>query len=135
MIERALEVEKIELDPIFPFFFKFYDDDPMDRATLYNLGELPIADIKVSLLIEQYMDNPKQYTLEEALEPGERRDVPLYALLTSKILEESEGTKVTSNITVEYSLSGESRTAELIETVRINNHNAMGLHVRCVCTA
>ena len=120
-----IEIEGIEFVPIFPVFFKYYDDHPVAKATIYNKGNLPLKDVKASLFIKRYMDDPKQYVVAESLEPGERKPIELYGLFADRILEVSEGTKVTASITLEYELSGQSRSVELVESLRINNRNAM----------
>ncbi len=120
-----IEIENIEFVPIFPVFFKYYDDNPVAKATIYNKGNLPLKDVKASLFIKRYMDDPKQYLVAESLEPGARKPIELFGLFADRILEISEGTKVTASITLEYDIAGQSRRVEFVESLRINNRNAM----------
>ncbi len=123
--EIGVEIENLAFESIFPVFFKYYDEHPLGKATIHNWEEVPIKDVKIDLFIKSYMDNPKRLILSEPLEPGERRDIELYGLLTDKVLEVSEGTKVSASITVEYDINEEPQKRDYIETIRIHNRNAI----------
>ncbi|MBN2324964.1 MAG: tetratricopeptide repeat protein [Spirochaetes bacterium] len=118
-------LEKVELDAIFPVFYKYYDENPIGRAVLRNRGTLPARDIRVRLYIKQYMDNPKLCSGPETLESGQEGEVTLYGLFTNKVLEISEGNKVSVKLTLDYTAGGSQQSAEIIDTIRIHNRNAI----------
>ena len=83
---NMIEIETIEFVPIFPVFFKYYDDHPVAKATIYNKGNLPLKDVKASLFVKRFMDDPKQYVVAATLEPGARQPIELYGLFADRIL-------------------------------------------------
>ncbi len=96
---KGLEVENVIFENIFPVFFKYYNDHPVGRASLHNWEKVPIEDISVSLFVKQYMDDPKSFPAPELLKAGDEKEIELYALFNIKVLEISEGSKVSANIT------------------------------------
>jgi len=120
-----LEMSDIEFYKIFPVLFKYYDDHPVGRALLKNRTDDPITDLKVSLFVKQYMDNPKECSASFELQGGEKKEIELPALFNDKVLEITEGTKVSVRIAVEYTVNEERYTNEIIETVRIYDRNAV----------
>jgi tetratricopeptide (TPR) repeat protein len=122
---KGLELARLSLSGVFPAFFKYYNTNPLGSAVLHNWEKSAAEDIKVSFLVKQYMDNPKQARAPASLAPGEEGQVDMYGLFRSNILEVSEPTLVSANIVVEYTVSGQQRRQEITETIRINNRNAM----------
>ncbi|MBA7688286.1 hypothetical protein ES703_96765 [subsurface metagenome] len=105
--------------------FKYYDDYPIGRASLRNIGSDPITEIRMNLFVKQYMDNPKECKAPLVLARGEEEEIELYALFTDKVLEITEGTKVSAKITFEYTLKGKRYKIEKVETIRIYDRNAI----------
>jgi hypothetical protein len=113
------------ISPIFPIFLKYYDDHPIGTAKLKNTGSTAITQIKVQLIVKEYMTDRKLCAGPDSLAPGEEKDVQLYALFTKNVLDISEATKAQANISVEYSSAGETKTKEIVETVNFYNRNNM----------
>ena len=113
------------IDPIFPVFLKYYDTHPIGKAVLKNAGTVALEKIKVQLIVKEYMTDKKQCAAPDRLEPGEQKEVELYALFTKSVLDISESTKAQANISVEYTASGQAKTEELVETVSFLNRNNM----------
>jgi tetratricopeptide (TPR) repeat protein len=122
---KGLELSQVQLDGVFPAFYKFYNTHAVGRAVLHNWEKEEARDIRVSFLVKQYMDNPKQAVAPAALAPGAEAAIDLFGLFRSNILEVSEPTLVSANVIVEYTVAGAQRRQELTETLRINNRNAM----------
>lgn len=122
---RGIELANLELYEIFPVFHKFYDDHPVGLVTLVSREKVPITDIKLSLMIRQYMDSPKASPAPTELSPGERRDVQLMSLLTDRVLEVTEATKVAAELVLEYRMDGEDYRDARTITVRVLDRNAM----------
>ena len=87
-------IEGMEFDAVYPVFYKYYDEHPIGRAVLRNNGSKHVENVQVSLFIKQYMDNPKICKAASVLERGAKTDVLLYGLFTNRVLEISEGNKV-----------------------------------------
>jgi tetratricopeptide (TPR) repeat protein len=121
---RGVEVVDVEFK-VFPVLFKYYDESPVGNAVLVNYENDKIENVRVSLLVKQYMDNPKECIFVDSLPGKSELTFDLYALFTSDVLEISEGTKVSANITVEYTRKGKEQREELVETLRFFNRNAV----------
>jgi hypothetical protein len=118
-------LEDVALDAVFPVFYKYYDENPIGKAFLRNNGTVPVENIRVGLYIKQYMDNPKLCEGPNRLESGQKGEVVLYGLFTNRVLEISEGNKVSVKISVDYSAEGKAHSQEFIDTIRIHNRNAI----------
>jgi tetratricopeptide (TPR) repeat protein len=114
-----------QLNPVFPVFYKYYDDHQIGSTTLLNKERGTISDVKVSLFVQEYMDQPKLCMEISEMERNEEIEVPLFALFTEDILKVTEGTKVTAEISVDYTYLGGTVTGKKVETLVINNRNAM----------
>jgi len=121
----SLEIGDVDFDEVFPVFYKYYDEYPIGRAVVYNNGTQPVDNILVKLYIKQYMDNPKLCEAPEKLEPGQKSEVSLFGLFTNRVLDISEGNKVSVKITVDYSAGGTEYHREFVDTIRLNNRNAI----------
>ena len=122
---HGIELSKIELYEVFPVFHKFYDDHPVGMLTLTNKEKTPIKDVKLSFFVKQYMDSPKECPAPAELAPGERKDVQIISLLTDRVLEVTEPTKVAADITLEYRVDGELYRDVKTVTMRLLDRNAM----------
>jgi tetratricopeptide (TPR) repeat protein len=120
-----LQVRNTSFAAVFPVFFKYYDDHPIGHADIRNNASLPIQDITVSFFIKQYMDSPRSCHAPSQLNPGEQRPLELNALLTDKVLEVTEQTKVTAEVSVSYQIASEKHTDLYVETIRVNDRNAL----------
>lgn len=122
----GLALENLQFSDIFPVFHKYYDDHPLGTAVLTNNESDTATDIKMSLEIKPYMTAPKQCGVQAQIEPGQSSAVQLYALFSEEtILQVTEGTKASAEISWEYTVKGQKRTGKTVETVRILNRNAM----------
>jgi tetratricopeptide (TPR) repeat protein len=121
---QGIDVADVQLS-VFPVLFKYYDTKPVGRAVLVNYERDQIDNVRVTFFVKQYMDNPKDCEVAESIPGRSEAEVQLYSLLTSKVLEISEDTKVSANITVEYSLKGKQKKEEFVETLRFYNRNAV----------
>jgi tetratricopeptide (TPR) repeat protein len=119
---RLLELETIDLKSVFPVLRSYYDQNPIGSARIKNTSKETVNNIRVSFIAKQYMDAPKECATIAKLEPGASLDVPLYALFNDKILDVTEPTKVTGEVSIEYGVElSQSRTA----TVLVNDRNAL----------
>ncbi|MEI6873742.1 MAG: tetratricopeptide repeat protein [Spirochaetota bacterium] len=96
----------------------------MGSVVVRNLGGAPIEKAKVTFFIAEYMDNPKTCAIIPVLEPGMSAKAELFALFNKKMLDISEGTKVSGRVTVDYIQAEKPATAMATGTVRIYDRNA-----------
>ncbi|HOX33857.1 MAG TPA: tetratricopeptide repeat protein [Spirochaetales bacterium] len=120
-----LALAAAQLPTVFPVFFAWYDDHPVGSLRVRNVSGSRIEELRVSFYVKQYMDNPKAGPALAALEPGAEAEIPLYALFSNKILEESEGSKVSASLSLEYLVKGKRRKLETVETLSLYDRNAI----------
>ncbi len=119
-----LELEKISFENIFPVLHTYYDEHPFGSAMLRNWETAAAEDIIVRLIVKQFMDEPKMGRAPRVVNAGEAGAVEFTALFTDDILSITEGTKVSANITVSYTMKGKRYTHEYRETLRLYDRNA-----------
>ncbi|NBC30027.1 MAG: hypothetical protein GVY29_08545, partial [Spirochaetes bacterium] len=101
-VEGYVRFASVDLDRVFPVLYKYYDDSPIGRATVVNEGSREVRDVEVRLSLRQFMDAPKVSARIDSLEPGEEREIDLYALFTEDILSVTEGAKVAAELSADY---------------------------------
>jgi transglutaminase-like putative cysteine protease len=103
---RLLEISSLDIKSVFPVLRSFYDEHPLGTARIVNTGKEPARNIKVSFIIRQYMDAPKECAVIDVLEPGQAADVKLFGLFNDKILSVTEATKASAEVSTEYANDG-----------------------------
>jgi len=122
---QGLFVKDLSLGNVFPVQHAFYDTHPIGTMVLRNTENSPMTDIKVSLIVRQFMDAPKDCATIAELKPGEEKSVDLFALFKNTIFDTKQSTKVPAEITMTYKFGGKQQTASKVETLRIYDRNAM----------
>jgi hypothetical protein len=120
-----IKIKEPEILPVFPVFYKYYDDHSLGQLTIENEHNADIEDIRVSFYVNQYMDKPKECLIIEELGKGEEKQIDLFALFNDSILNITESTKVMADIRIEYTFYNESYTYEHQEIIRLYDRNAM----------
>lgn len=123
--EGYIRFGAIEVDRVFPVLYKYYDDHPIGRATVVNTGSKPVEDVEVRFSLNQFMDAPKVSARIEALEPGEEREIDIYALFTEDILSVTEGAKVAAELSATYRVSERSGADGEVVTLDTYDRNAL----------
>lgn len=122
---RGISIGDPQLDDIFPVFHTWYDSHPLGTVTLRNLEGEPVEDVRVSLLVRQYMDSPKECARFDSFPAGATRQVDVLALLNERIMQVTEGTKVAGDLAVEYRMAGHLYRDVRTITIRVLDRNAM----------
>jgi tetratricopeptide (TPR) repeat protein len=122
--QPEIEIIDIEFENIFPVFYKYYDDHPVGKASVQNDDRFPIKDLKVTFFVDQYMDRPKYGKAPENLKKGEAGELEFYALFNEKVLDLTEGTKVSAELSVEYSMKGRTYVKKTSGTIRLHGRNS-----------
>lgn len=120
-----VEPVEIHIDPVFPVFYSHYDDNPLGSTIITNNEKGTIKDVKISFFVSQYMEKPKLSARIPEMKKEEEQSVQLYGLFTDRILEITEGTKVTAEIIVEYSYLDNISSGSTSKSIQIYHRNAM----------
>jgi transglutaminase-like putative cysteine protease len=116
---------ELALEPVFPVFYKYYDDHPIGALTISNRGKAAIDDLVVKVYAATYMDDPRVCREIPALRPGESATVVLTALFNERVLDISESTKVSMNVSVESARGKQRYGNETVQTLRLYDRNAI----------
>lgn len=119
-----MDLRELQVQPIFPVFYKYYDDHSLGAITVRNGEGGQIRDVIVSIFIPQYMDAPRECARIPSMARGKEEKVELYALFTKEILGLLEPTKAQAQISVSYEYSGAIKTVSMSASVTINHRNA-----------
>ena len=119
-----LKISDVEVSPVFPVFYKYYDENPIGSLRLENTGKIPLENVRVKVFVNQYMDNPNLCREIEFIRGGDEGIIDLYALFNDRVLGISESTKMQINISVETAVAGENYGNEIVKTLRVHDRNA-----------
>ncbi|MFA6504867.1 MAG: hypothetical protein WCT14_02150, partial [Treponemataceae bacterium] len=106
-------VSDVSFDPIFPIFYSHYDKNKLGSLKLENKEAGSIRNVRVSLFIKQFMDQPKLCAVFPALKRGESVNVPIYALFTDQVLKLTESAKTSAEIIIDYTFLDAPRQARI----------------------
>lgn len=119
-----LKIQEIDIGTIFPVFYKYYDDHSIGSIILENRESGIVENVEISVFLKQYMDYPKKYQVDEPIKRGKEIRIDLYALFNEKVLEITEGAKVSAEFTIDYDFKGNRKHITRIETITLQNRNA-----------
>jgi len=120
-----LEIPNIQFEPVFPVFYSYYDENPLGAVVIRNQENGTIKNVRVSLMVKQYMDSPKLCASVPALAKEEEIRIPLVALFAERILSITEGTKASADIIIEYEYMGKDLVKTEAATIEMYDRNAM----------
>ncbi len=76
----GLQIIGLELEPVFPVFFRYCETNPLGCLILRNSGPAALEGLQASLPVKQFMDDPKESPGTKSLAPGaeaRRSQLPL----------------------------------------------------------
>lgn len=120
-----LEIDATHLHNVFSNSYKLYEKDGVGTIKLTNNTRSPMTDIKVSFVLNNFMDFPTEQRVA-VLEPGTSRDVVLKAVFNNNILTLTEDTPVQAKLEASYFDNGQSRVYNQIKTINIYDKHRMG---------
>jgi len=123
--KTGIEFSLVNLADVYPVFYKFYDDHPIGNAYIHNWEKSPIQNVKVSVWVKEYMTDPKEVQGPDRIDPGKDATFDLYALFKKDVLDNTEDTKVSANITLQYVMNGKPVTTSSVQTLKILKRNAL----------
>ena len=121
----GVEFAKVDLNDIYPVFYKFYDDHPIGTAILHNYEKSTVQDVKVSVFVKEFMTDPKQIDGPAKMAPGADATVDLYGLFTKDVLSNTESTKASARLTVQYTVNGNPVQYESVQTLQVLRRNSL----------
>ena len=121
----SVNLQQISLDSVYPVFYKYYNSNPIGKATVLNDELSAIDNLRLNVYVEEYMTNPQSIDIPGRLNPGDQREIDLFGLFNERVMTISEGTIASAKIDLEYTIKGKSFNREYIESLRIHNRNAV----------
>jgi hypothetical protein len=97
-----IEVQQIDIQRIFPVFYKYYDANTLGNIKLKNTESGAIKDLQISFYVNQFMERPKLSTGLAQVETGEAVTVPLFGLFRDDVFSLFEETAVSGEIVINY---------------------------------
>jgi hypothetical protein len=122
---RGLGFVGSKLDSVFPVFYKHYDDHTLGSLAIHNFESVGASNIKATVEVKRYMDEPKPAVVDANLAPGQTGAIQLYGLFTDKILEIVEATKLPVSVKLQYTQYGKSYNDEYVATLSVLDRNAI----------
>jgi DNA-binding beta-propeller fold protein YncE len=113
-----LEIDATELRNVFSNTYKLYEQEGVGKIKLTNNTSTPMANIKVSFVLNNFMDFPTESKID-SLAPGEVREVILQAVFNNNILSLTEDTPVQAKLEASYFENGQPRVYSKIRTINI----------------
>jgi tetratricopeptide (TPR) repeat protein len=120
-----IDLSEPALDPVFPVFYTWYSDHRLGSVVIANKGKIPLENVKVTIFVNQYMDNATVCREIPFITGGAKQSIDLLALFNDRILNITEDTSVQVNIKVESTMAGEKYSDERIARLHVLNRNAM----------
>lgn len=120
-----LDIDATHLHNVFSNSYKLYERDGVGTIKLTNNTRSPMNDIKVSFVLNNFMDFPTEQRIA-ALEPGASREVGLKAVFNNNILTLTEDTPVQAKLEASYFENGQAKIYSQIKTINIYDKHRMG---------
>ena len=124
-LTETVSIEDFTSAPLFPVFYKYYDDHALGTLALRNSGTSAVSKLKASLWVKQFMDGPKTAEGASDIAAGQSARFQLFGIFTDKILEINESTKAQAQIDISYEQDGKQVQQTFMQTIRILDRNAM----------
>ena len=123
--DKVLSANDLKFDHVFPVFYSYYRNNPVGTVVIANTGAVKATDVKVSFLVNQYMELAKECAFIPSVDPGAEEIVELTALFTNEVLKIIEGETVAAEILLEYTVDGERHYESYAESMHLEFRNAM----------
>jgi sugar lactone lactonase YvrE len=120
-----LDINVMELRNVFSNTYKLYEQEGVGKARLTNNTTDPQKNIKVSFVLNNFMDYPTE-TRINALAPGESKEITLKAVFNNNILTLTEDTPVQAKVEASYYVNGQRKVFSSVKTINIyDKHRLM----------
>ncbi|MDA3823554.1 MAG: hypothetical protein PF450_13220, partial [Bacteroidales bacterium] len=120
-----LEMESLNVDPLFPILYEYYSENSFGTLDLKNTERNTITNLTVSFYVDQYMEQPMECAVFPSLKSGETAQIDLKALFTTGVLNLTDDSKISTEILVSYNLLGKKISYSTPQTMKIYGRNSM----------
>jgi hypothetical protein len=119
-----LEIEVVKLRDVFSNSYKLYEQDGVGSIKLTNNTDKPIEKIKISFMLNNFMDFPTEGKINKLL-PGQSVEVILKAVFNNSILTITEDSSIQAMIEASYFLDGNREAYSKNATVTVYDKHRM----------
>jgi tetratricopeptide (TPR) repeat protein/fibronectin type 3 domain-containing protein len=119
-----LEIEVLHLRDVFSNSYKFYEQDGVGRIKLTNNTDKPIEEIKISFMLNNFMDFPTEGKVDKLL-PKQSQEVVLKAVFNNSILTITEDSSIQAMIEASYFEDGNRVSYSKNATVTVYDKHRM----------
>ncbi len=126
ILEKRIK-RSVELDPILPAEANYYSISGFGKLKINNKLKSSIEDVRVSVFISDYMDNPSFSDVYSSIQPDSTVKIPLKASFNNNLFNVTSKNSVSVRIKMEYKIPNYPETLEITENkdVSIFNRNAI----------
>jgi tetratricopeptide (TPR) repeat protein len=121
---HAIDITGIEVEDIFASNYKYYESHSLGRIFIRNNSENAIPAIKISLMVQGFMDYATE-AVTENLAGGKSVEVLLKAVFNNTLLYLTENSVLQSEITVSYTEGTESKTVSFSKPLNVYEKHAL----------
>ncbi|AEF84021.1 putative tetratricopeptide TPR_2 repeat protein [Treponema primitia ZAS-2] len=116
--------ERLRQELIFPVSFAWYEKNSIASVRITNNEKNAITDLRLSFMLERYMNQDYQFATRTRLGPGESAEFPVTALFNETMLDLTENINANTRITLEYRSLGAKKTMSFPAFMTIYHRNA-----------
>lgn len=118
------KLKHVAFTRVFSAAYKQYTDVPVGKITLKNEAGIDYSNVKISLLVKEYMDFPTTLVVER-IAAGAEIEIPLLAAFNNRILDIDEDTGVQTEVRAEYYMAGKPHVETINAPLTIYGKNAI----------
>lgn len=115
----------VQLESVFPVFYKYYDNHIFGRILVHNFERAAVSDVKATVNVKRYMDEAKPAGAPSRIAPGATVAIDLFGLFTDAMLDIAEITKLPISIVLEYTQYGQKFRDEYVGTLEVRDRNGI----------
>jgi len=123
-VKPPLEMDILQLNDIFSNTYKIYETEGIGKVRLTNNTRNPIATLKLSFHVKQFMDFPTEVEIRNLL-PGESREIDFKAVFNNRVLDVTEDTPVQTELAASYYENQKMRSFSKSKTVNLYEKHRM----------
>jgi len=133
--EVSLVITDFSILPIFPSQYNFYATNPIGKITVENSSKSEIRNVKVSVLIPEFMKMPSEIILPK-VNPNSQETISVPVTLDIfSLLKLSENITSQAQAKISYIVGGKTQERSLTKPVSIFNRNAISWRIpESVCS-
>ncbi|HLZ19650.1 MAG TPA: hypothetical protein VKO67_08550, partial [Smithellaceae bacterium] len=123
-VKPPLEMDILQLNDIFSNTYKIYENEGIGKVRLTNNTRNPIATLKLSFHVKEFMDFPTEVEIRN-LQSKESREIAFKAVFNNRVLDVTEDTPVQTELTAAYYENQKTRSFSKSKTVNLYEKHRM----------